>query len=373
MNYNFEDIFKSFSTGSSFISAVAFGSGNINDTFLVEAVNNGRNYCYFLQRINHTVFSDPVSVMSNTIAVTSHIRHKLELSGADNVSRRVLSFYPVVDQELYYYHDEQGNYWRLCDYITDAISYDSFDDSSKARNAAAAFGLFQAQMADFPYDSLSDVIPDFLNGQVKYANFLKALEADSTGRAAQVAEEIEYIKVHSPVFDVFAELIDSGNIPIRVTHNDAKINNVMLDINDDTGICVIDLDTVMPGIVHYDFGDMVRSIMSSGADIDPQLHDGMLDMEIFEAIADGYLSKVAAMLTRDEYKYLIFSARYMSLMLACRFLADYLAGDVYFKTTSADHNLNRCRSQIRLYQSLLTSENHMKKIMEKLSAKYKLG
>lgn len=374
MNHNFEEIFRNFSTDSVYLAAKPFGSGNINDTFLVSARACERNCYFFLQRINHFVFSDPEIVMSNTIKVTSHISGMLASEGSCDISRRVLKFSSLAgDSSRFLYRDSQGNYWRLCNFIDSARTYESFDRPSQATNAAIAFGKFQKQMASYSNGQLAEVIPDFLNGQSKYMQLQDIMATDPCARVEQVRSEIDYICANSEIFDILPKLAGAGELPLRITHNDAKVNNVMLDDLTGHGICVIDLDTVMPGFVHYDFGDLVRSVLSSSADIDLKVQNGMPDMELFEAVAQGYLSEACVFLTGSEIGTLGLSARLMSLMLACRFLTDYLAGDVYFKTNFPEHNLIRCRSQIRLYQSLLSCDSHIQDIIARISDMYRMG
>ena len=364
MNICLEDIFNKFSTGYTFCDAGLYGSGNINDTYLVNAFAGDAKRRFFLQRINNYVFPLPSDVMANTIKVTQHLSAAINSSSASEVSNRVLHFYSVGSDSLYYYRGPKGGFWRLCDYIDGATAYDSFESVDMVKQAAIAFGQFQRQLIDLPADSLKEVISGFLDGRKKYSYFKMILEADPAGRAESVASDIEQLVNDCETLDYFPRLIENGSLPLRVIHNDCKINNVMMDDITGRGVCVIDLDTVMPGIVHYDFGDYVRSVLSSSSDIDTKLNEGMIDFDIFTAAADGYISEAVSFLSEEEVKHLHFAPCYMSLLLACRFLADYLAGDVYFKTHSPDHNLVRFRSQLSLYHSLMAGREIMKEIIE---------
>ncbi|MBN2841746.1 MAG: aminoglycoside phosphotransferase family protein, partial [Sedimentisphaerales bacterium] len=295
--------------------------------------------------------------------------NKLHSAGVADHTRRVLNFYQA-ESGKQYYADKNGHYWRLSDFIDGARTFDRFTCPSQAFHAASAFGEFQLLLADYDLEPLHDVIPGFLDGPARYRQLCQAIALDEAGRVSQVRPEIDMIIEHASMFNTLPELVTCGDLPLRITHNDTKINNVMLDDQTGEGLCVIDLDTVMPGLVHYDFGDLVRSVLSSSSDSDLHLRHGKVDLEMFRAAAEGYLSKVASILTNRERDYLAFSASLMALMLACRFLTDYLQGDRYFRITSREHNLLRCRSQLRLFQSLENSRPEMTEIIESVANRY---
>lgn len=363
--FNLEAVVANFQIYGDFIKAEPFGTGHINDTFLAEFNHGGNPSKYIVQRINHNVFKQPVEVMSNIFRVTAHIRQKLRNQGIIETSRRVLTFIPTKGNKEVY-KDPDGNFWRSYIYIDYARTFDVVKEPIHAYKAAKAFGEFQQLLSDFPGSNLYETIPNFHNGQWRFQNFLDALKADVKGRAASAQKEIDFLMAHKEMFDKLPNMIKNGEIPIRVTHNDCKINNVLLDGKTDDGICVIDLDTIMPGLVLYDFGDMIRTSTNSGAEDEKDLTKIYMNFENFKAVAKGYIEAAGGFLTDSERENLIFSGKLITLIIGTRFITDYLSGDVYFKTKYEDHNLVRCRTQFKLVSSIEEQEAEMEAFIKTL-------
>jgi hypothetical protein len=317
---------------------------------------------YIFQRINHNIFKDPAALMSNVARVTEHCRKRL---GADDpdASRKTLTLVKTTGGKDFFIDDE-GSYWRCYLFIEKAATYDVPKTDEQIYQAARSFGRFQSLVADLGGEPLNETIPDFHNGPKRYRTLLDAIEADKCGRAAEAAAEIDKIKAFSPIFDVLPALVQAGKIPVRITHNDTKINNVMIDDATNEGICVIDLDTVMPGLALYDFGDMVRTTASPTAEDEKNLELVGLQVPRFEAVLRGYLSSAGEFLNDAEKSHLILSAKMITLMIGVRFLTDHLSGDTYFKIKYPGHNLDRCRTQIKLVESITAQEDILNALLE---------
>jgi len=323
---------------------VPYGNGHINDTYLIDT-----NPKYIFQKINKNVFPDPVSVMENVKAVTDHLRAKIAEAGGDP-DRETLTVINT-DEGLPYYCDENGDYYRMYIYIENARSYDSVEDPMQLYHAAKMFGNFQNMLADFPAEKLHEVIVNFHNTKSRYADFKKAVEEDKAGRGASVAKEIKFVLDREADAAVVVDDIAAGRIPLRVTHNDTKLNNVLLDEKTGEGVCVIDLDTVMPGSLLYDFGDALRFGGSSGAEDEKDLSKIWFDAVKFEHFARGFIEALPS-ITDRELELLPFSVKLMTLECGSRFLADYLNGDTYFKTHYPEHNLVRAHTQFKLVKDI---------------------
>jgi len=354
MKTNIRDIFKEFAVMGDFISASPYGSGHINDTYAAVCSQAGLQVRYIFQRINHNIFKDPAALMDNVARVTRHCRGKLACDDAD-ASRKTLTLVKTRDNADYFI-DGQGYYWRCYLFIENAKTYDVPKTEQQIYQAAKAFGNFQAMVCDLGGKPLNETIPDFHNGPKRYRTFLEAVDADKCNRAAGAGPEIDKINAFSHIFDVLPALVAGGKIPMRITHNDTKINNVMIDDNTGDGICVIDLDTVMPGLALYDFGDMVRTTVSPTAEDETNLDLVGLQMPRFEAVLKGYLATAGGFLNKAEKENLILSGKMITLMIGVRFLTDYLSGDTYFKIHRPNHNLDRCRTQIKLVESITSQE-----------------
>ena len=348
-----------------FLSAEPYGSGHINDTYAATFNQGGTPIRYIIQRINHLVFRNPPALMENIQRVTNHLRSKLAEAGVEDISRRVMTVIPSRDGASYF-QDAVGDFWRAYVFIENARTYDTLESEDQAYQAARMFGLFQKMLADLPQPPLNETIPDFHNGQKRYQTFLETLQADPQNRAATAREEIAFVIDHAWVFDVLPDLVAKGEIPVRCTHNDTKINNVMLDDATGEGLCVIDLDTLMPGLSLYDFGDIVRTTTSPAAEDERDLSRVAMRMSRFEAVARGFLESTGDTLTRAERAHLVLSGQLITLIIGTRFLTDYLAGDTYFKVRREGHNLDRCRTQLRLVRSIIEQQDAMNALIDRL-------
>jgi len=342
-----------------FISAEPYGSGHINDTYCVVFGQAGTNTRYIFQRINHHIFKNPVALMYNIQRVTAHLAERM--AGVPDATRRVLTLIPSRAGDAWHV-DGEGNHWRVYFFIEKARTYDAVESPEQAFKAAQAFGQFQKLLADLPAPRLNDTIPDFHHTPKRFAALEQALAADVAGRAALAKPEIEFALAHKGIAGV---LLDA-NLPERVTHNDTKFNNVMLDDATGEGICVIDLDTVMPGLALYDFGDMVRTATSPAKEDERDLSKVTMQFPMFAALVRGYLAAAGDFLTPAEKGLLAFSGKLITFEIGIRFLTDFLAGDTYFKVHRDGHNLDRCRTQFKLVESIEQQEVQMNKLVEEL-------
>jgi aminoglycoside phosphotransferase (APT) family kinase protein len=336
-----------------------YGSGHINDTYCAVFRQGGVPIRYILQRINTGIFRNPITLMENIQRVTSHLTAK---SAAEpDRARRVLTLIPARDGRAWYVDAERG-YWRVYRFVEGAHTYDAVESAQQAYQAARAFGHFQKLLVDLPAPHLHATIPDFHNTPKRFAAFEQAVVADSVGRAIHVRAEIDFAFAHQ---SIAAVLLDA-NLPQRVTHNDTKFNNVLLDDATGEGICVIDLDTVMPGLSLYDFGDMVRTTTSPAMEDEQDLSKVALQFPMFEALARGYLSSAGSFLTRSEKQHLAVAGKVIAFEQGIRFLADHLTGDTYYKIHRLNHNLDRCRTQFKLVESIEQQEDKMNVLISEL-------
>jgi Ser/Thr protein kinase RdoA (MazF antagonist) len=339
-----------------FLSAGAYGSGHINDTYCAVLNQGGTRVRYIFQRINHLIFKQPVALMENVQRVTAHLAAKV--AGEPDASRRALTLIPARSGAAFY-RDDIGNYWRAYIFIEAARGLDAVQSPVQALAAAKTFGRFQKLLADLPAPRLKDTIPDFHHTPKRFATLEKAIAADLVNRAVSAKPEIEFALRRKAICRV---LLDA-KLPERVTHNDTKFNNVLLDDATGEGICVIDLDTVMPGLALYDFGDMVRTTTSPAQEDERDLSKVRMQFPMFEALARGYLSSAAEFLTPAEKKLLPCSGKVITFEIGLRFLTDFLAGDTYFKVHRDGQNLDRCRTQFKLVESIEQQETMMNKLV----------
>ena len=364
MKLDLIEVVSHFGFTGEFFSVELFECGNINDTYIVtfKSGNDEANR-YILQKINHNVFKEPYSLMKNVIAVTEHIRKKVIGQGGNPV-RETLNFIPV-DDGGFVHKCTCGNYWRAYSYIDNASTYQIVEDPVHFQNAGRAFGKFQRSLRDFPAAELYETIPDFHNTSKRYKAFLKAVDSDAANRVKTIRSEITFVKERAEFLSLLIDLIEKGDIPLRVTHNDTKFNNVLIDNKTGEGICVIDLDTVMPGASLYDFGDSIRSGANTAGEEELDLSKVGMDLELFEKFTRGFLEHTYDFLTPVEIEYLPFSAILITIELGMRFLTDYINGDVYFKTNRPNQNLNRAQVQFRLAADMEAKYDKMKSIVEK--------
>jgi hypothetical protein len=343
-----------------------YGGGHINDTYRVFQQVGAQRHNYILQRINHYVFKRPDHVMENIERVTRYARERI-LAAGGNPRRRVLTLVPAQDGRSFAL-DEAGNTWRVYLYIDGASLYQDAPNLSVLYSAAKSFGEFQVLLSDLPGERLHETIPDFHHTRKRFASFLEALQADKANRAAGVKQEIDFILKREADASVVIDLLEQGRLPERVTHNDTKINNVLIEECSGEGLCVIDLDTVMPGSALYDFGDMVRAGAASAAEDEPVTRKAGIDMDRFIQLARGYSDAVRDLLIPNEWDLLAFSAKLITFEQAIRFLGDYLNGDIYYKTQRPEHNLDRARTQIKMVAEMEARMGLMEAIVDKSRA-----
>jgi Ser/Thr protein kinase RdoA (MazF antagonist) len=355
-DYYIGAVASKFQVCGEFIFAAPCGSGHINDTWCATFLQAGQPVRFILQRINHKIFRNPIALMENIERVTAHLAAQ-ESANPDR-ERRVLRLIPARDGRVWSV-DTEGYYWRAYSFIEGARTYDVVESPEQAYQAAKAFGRFQQLLADLPAPRMHDTIPDFHHTAKRFAALEQAIAADAAGRAILAQPEIAFALARKPITSV---LLDA-NLPERVTHNDTKFNNVMLDDSTGEGICVIDLDTVMPGLALYDFGDMVRTATSPAAEDERDLSKVTMQFPMFEALLRGYLASASTFLTKDEIRYLAFSGKLITFEMGIRFLADYLAGDIYYKVHRDGHNLDRCRTQFKLVESIEQQESKMNRLV----------
>jgi Phosphotransferase enzyme family len=350
---------RAFAISGEFAGAAPYGSGHINDSYCAIFEDGGASSRYLLQRINHHIFKNPVALMENIERVTAHLATRV--ADDPDHDRRALRLIPTRAGGVLHV-DADGNYWRAYQFIGNATTYNSVQSPEQAFQAARAFGEFQRMLADLPAPRLHDTIPDFHHTPKRFAALEQAIAADVAGRAATARPEIEFALARKPLA---TRLVEAG-LPERVTHNDTKINNVLLDDATGEGTCVIDLDTVMPGLAAYDFGDMVRTATSPSAEDERDLSRVKMEFPLFEALARGYLSSAGGFLTPAEKDSLAFAGKLITFEIGIRFLTDYLSGDTYFKVHRDGHNLDRCRAQFKLLQSIELQEDRMAELIRSI-------
>ena len=341
------------------------GNGHINDTFLVRSTENGVLRKSILQRMNRTVFHNPTELMQNIAQVTSFLRKKITAAGGDPF-RETLNLIPTTDDACFFV-DERGEFWRAFLFISDASCYDAVTDPKLFYETGNAFGRFQQMLSDFPSASLFETIPDFHNTPLRYQALLQAAQADPKGRLKNVSDEMAFFLDHADDYGVAERIKASGELPLRVTHNDTKLNNIMIDDKTGEGICVIDLDTIMPGLSIFDFGDSIRFGASTAAEDEPDVSKVHFDLYLFELYTRGYLEAAGAALTDTEKEYLPWGAKLMTLECGIRFLTDYLEGDHYFRVHREGQNLDRCRTQFKLVADMENVWDEMASIVKKYS------
>jgi len=359
-------VLETFPTEGALVGVMSYGSGHINDTYAAYyQLDSGDCRRYLLQRINNRIFQDVDGLMSNIVGVTGFLSKKIRERGGDPM-RETLNVISTKDGKNYYF-DGNGGYWRLYVFIEDTFSLQVVEKAQDMYNTGLSFGNFQKLLADYPAKTLTETIPNFHNTPSRYAAFLDALEKDAFGRAKEMAAEIEFVKSRESDTRVLTDLLRSGRFPLRVTHNDTKLNNILIDKSTGKGLCVIDLDTVMPGLYHYDFGDAIRSGANSAAEDEKDLSRVEMRLDLFEAFAEGYLQSVGNALSTEEKEYLPMGAKLMTFECGIRFLTDYLSGDVYFKTHRPGQNLDRARTQLKLVDDMEKKWEQMKAVISRYS------
>lgn len=358
-----EDIIEKFDIQGSIISVENYGSGHINDTYLVVVRQQEGMVRYIFQRMNTDIFLDTEALMENVIGVTRHLAKIIRARGGDP-RRETLHVIPLKTGESYY-SDGGGYCYRMYNFVEDATSFDAVEKPEDFYESAVAFGNFQSLLADYPAETLHETIPDFHNTGKRFEAFLKAVKEDAVGRVSKSQPEIRFVMDREGDMTKLTDMLDRGELPLRVTHNDTKLNNIMLDNRTGKAICVIDLDTVMPGLSVYDFGDSIRFGANTAVEDEPDLSKVSLDLNLYELYVKGYIEGCKGSLTENELRMLPMGAKLMTLECGMRFLTDYLSGDVYFKIHKEDHNLLRCRTQFALVADMEKKWAQMEAIVNK--------
>ena len=358
---DFRRICSKFALYGDFLVAVPFGGGHVNDTFQLTFDQGGVRLHYVLQRINRNVFRKPEQVMENMDRVTRHLLAKIHAEKVETRKRTIRLLRTFANQPCV--TDERGDVWRAYIFVENARAYDVLETPEQAFKVAQAFGEFQYNLVDLPGPRLHETIPDFHNTPKRLEALRQAIRRDPVGRERRVRREIDFIMKRADETERLLRLQAEGAIPERITHNDTKVNNILIDDLTGDGICVIDLDTVMPGLSLYDFGDMVRAGTSPAEEDEVDLAKVGMRFEMYEALYRGFLSSAGSFLTEAERENLPFSGKLITFEIAIRFLTDYLEGDVYFKVKRPEHNLERCRNQLRMVESIEEQSKRMKDLL----------
>ncbi len=355
MSYEISDVIRHFAAA---VDIASHGNGHINDTYLADCSPK----C-ILQKINTSVFKNPTTVMENIVNVTEHLKKKIRASGGDE-NREILRVIKTIDGADFYTTPD-GDCFRMFNFIENSVCHDIVENPNQLFEAAKAFGKFQNMLADFPAEKLYETIPDFHDTKKRFEKLKSAIAEDRLSRLGLVRAEVDFALAREADTSVIVDAIADGSVPVRVTHNDTKLNNVMFDATTDKAVCVIDLDTVMPGSLLYDYGDALRFGASTGAEDEVDLDKIEFDLELFEAFTKGFLGEVGDKLTERERELLPLSAKLMTYECGIRFLTDYLEGDTYFKIHRENHNLDRARTQFKLVADIEKKMEQMTAIVAK--------
>ena len=361
-----EEAMNNFEFSGTLTEIIPFGSGHINDTFRLTFDTEGGERKYILQRMNKGIFQKPVELMENVMGVTSFLRNKIEKQGGDP-DRETLNIVFAKDGRPYYV-DSTGEYWRAYLFIQGASCYDKVENKNDFYQSAVAFGHFQGLLADYPAETLHETIANFHNTASRFEDFKAAVARDTCGHAKEVQDEINFVLERENLAHVLCDMLAENKLPLRVTHNDTKLNNIMIDDATGKAICVIDLDTVMPGLSVHDFGDSIRFGASTADEDEQDLSKVSCDLELFDLYTKGFIEGCAGSLTETEIDMLPIGAMVMTYECGMRFLSDYLDGDVYFKVHREGHNLDRCRTQFKLVADMEQKLEAMNEIVNKYRA-----
>ena len=364
MEYNFEKIISKFDVEGTLISCERYGEGHINSTYLAVVENNGEQKNYIVQKINSKLFTNVEALMNNIKLVTEFNREKIIKAGG-NPDRESLSLVYTKDGKAYHYCKCCDGYFRVYKFITDAIAYQVVEKPEHFYQSAVAFGNFANLLAEFDATQLYEVLPNFHNTEIRFDNFMKSLNADKVGRAKDVQKEIQFVLDRKDYCGRIVNLLKSGEMPTKVTHNDTKLNNVMLDNKTGEPVAVIDLDTIMPGSICYDFGDSIRFGCNPAAEDEKDLSKVNFDINLFEQYVKGYCTALGDSITKIEKENLAFGAILMTYECGMRFLTDHLDGDVYFHIKRENHNLDRARTQFKLIEDMERLYDQMLEIVNK--------
>lgn len=361
---NLEDALYAFGFGPQCSYVKPFGEGHINETYAVYMpTDKGEEFAYILQRVNNNVFKDPAGVMENIFGVTEYLRNVVREEGGDP-DRETLSCIKTKNG-CTYFEDSEGQPWRSYHYIQNSVCYQLVENPEQFYQSGASFGHFLKQLGSYPAASLKETIPNFHNTVNRFENFQIALKRDIKNRAVTCKPEIQFVLERKEDCKVLVEQQENGTLPIRVTHNDTKLNNILFDADTGKGLCIIDLDTIMPGLAANDFGDSIRFGAATAEEDEKDLSKMHFDISLYELYTKGYLEETRDVLTPEEAVSLAWGARLMTLECGMRFLTDYLQGDTYFKTAYPEHNLVRARTQFRLVDEMEQQFDKMIEIAEK--------
>lgn len=359
-DHSLQEALQAFDLPGTLLEAVPYGSGHINDTRRASfRQEDGSVKRFILQRINTNIFTDPAGLMENIVGVTEYLKKKIAAEGGDP-DRETLTVIPT-RQGQPMARTCQGDCWRCYPFIEDTVSYDLVESENDFYTVARAFGHFQMQLSDYPAATLHETIPDFHNTPSRFEALRKALAENKCGRAREARAEVDFALARTQDAGALTGLLAAGKLPLRVTHNDTKLNNILLDKATGKALCVIDLDTVMPGLVHYDYGDSIRFGASTALEDEQDLDKVRLSLPLFETFTKGFLEAAGSVLTPLEKETLPLGAKLMTLECGVRFLTDYLEGDTYFKTHRPRQNLDRCRTQFKLVREI---EREMPRLCE---------
>lgn len=367
-----EELIKRFEIPGNLVEVKNKENGNINKTYIATYEQNGENKKYLIQQINHYVFKNPYELMNNIENVTNYIKD--ELDKQHDAKHKVLKVIRTVDgNNLLVCPDETGKkeFYRAYNFIDNSVCYDTSEDKEVVLNTGKAFGNFQKLLNDYPMDSLAETIKDFHNTKKRFTGFEEDVEKDTAKRAKSVEKEIKFVLDRKNISSTIVDKLDNKEIPYRVTHNDTKVNNVMMDKNTHDFLAVIDLDTVMPGSGLYDYGDGIRSAASNAAEDETDLSKVFMRKDLFESYTEGYLSELAPYMNEQEVKLMGESIRLMAFELGLRFLDDYINGDVYFKCNYEQHNLDRARNQLKLVEDIEDKMDYINNYIWDIYTKYK--
>ncbi len=358
MERDIKNIISKFRIIGEYVDYEKVTTGHINDSYYINT-NSPVHPGYFLQWINSYIFKDVDGLMNNIITVTHHLAGKL--AEHPELAFKVLEVIPTIGNNNYYI-DSEGHYWRLYAYIDDSHGYDNVENTGIAYKGGKAFGLFMSLLADLPAGRLTETIPDFHNMEERLNTFNTSLQNNPSDRVKAIPEEIEFVQSRASQMLSIPALIKAGKLPLRITHNDTKFNNILFDSNENA-VCIVDLDTVMPGSILFDFGDAIRTGANTAIEDEKDLSKVGINLPIYEAYTHGFISSTRDFLTDNEIENLAFSARFMTFIIGLRFLTDFLDGDLYFRTSYPEHNLDRAKVQFRLIEAMEKNAVKMNEIV----------
>ncbi len=359
-----QEISRKFQLYGELLHAEPLNIGHINETYTATYDQGGTQVRYLHQKLNQSVFKKPAAVMDNVVRVTNHLRNKLQARNVPELTRRALTVIPTREGKSFLQHRSEA--WRTFVFIEGVETHEAAQSPEQAWQAGRAFGDFQHALVDLPGARLLETIPDFHHTRKRFLALQRAIHKDRCNRDKAAEPEIKFALKHEPMVDVILSAMSKGRIPERITHNDTKFNNVMLDVVTGKAMCIVDLDTVMPGCALYDFGDMVRTTTSPALEDETDLSKVNMQMTMFRKLAEGYLSSAGKFLTRAEKALIAFSGKLITFEMGLRFLTDFLSGDTYYRIHRPAHNLDRCRTQFRLIESIECQEEAMQNYVDNL-------